>query len=114
MWTKKQIAILVTLLVVLNLLDCVYTQYWIQQFGVEEGNPLLATLAHHRPVLFYLVKMSMVGVFGGFLILFRERKSAQWGLLISTGFYSLIVGYHTAAYLSVNTTGSFSLVAALI
>ena len=82
---------------VMNVLDAVFTIYWISDHKAVEANPLLATLAHQYPLTFVLVKLTLVSL--GSLLLWRLRKRPLAVIAIFAaflGYYFLLV-YHLEA-----------------
>ncbi len=82
---------------VLNLLDAVLTLIWIARGAATEANPLLAELAHQRPVLFVVVKTALVSL--GSLLLWRLRKRPVAVVAVFACFlsYYLLLLYHLQA-----------------
>ena len=85
---------LVKAILVLNLLDAVFTLVWVRSGAAVEKNRLLAELIDHYPVVFVLVKFALVS-FGSYLLWrYRHRASAVIGLfLIFLAYYFLLL-YH--------------------
>jgi len=65
---------IVKALLILNLLDALFTLYWVRSGHAEEANQLLADLVEHHAVLFVLVKTTLVC--GGSWLLWRKRDRA--------------------------------------
>lgn len=94
---------IVKLVVVLNLLDAVFTLVWVWAGLARELNPLMRDLVHGNPVAFAVVKLGLVG--GATLLFWRLRHRplaviaiflaflVYWALLIAhIGFLSLVLG----------------------
>ena len=94
---------IVKVVLVLNLLDAVFTLAWVNTGLAREANPLMDELVHEHPVAFAATKLTLVGL--GSLLLWRLRWRplavvaifvaflAYYGLLLAhVGFLSLVVG----------------------
>jgi len=81
-------------LLVLNLLDGIFTLIWIEHFGAQELNIMMSDLAHGSPVLFMMAKLTLVGL--GTLFLWRNRSSplAVISLVIAFFSYYLVFLFH--------------------
>lgn len=88
---------------VMNLLDAVFTLLWVWAGMAKEANPLLRELVHESPVGFAVIKLAVVGL--GSLLLWRWRTRplavvaifvaflAYYALLLlHVGFLSLVIG----------------------
>jgi hypothetical protein len=62
----------VKVVLVLNLLDAVFTLTWTGAGAAREANPLLEPLATGSPLLFTAVKLALVG--SGSWLLWRHRQ----------------------------------------
>ena len=58
---------IVKAVIVLNLLDIVFTLYWVGAGWADEANLLLQNMVSNQPVLFVLTKIALVS-FGSFLL----------------------------------------------
>lgn len=81
-------------LLVLNLLDGVFTLIWVQHFDAQELNILLSDLVHDSPLLFMLVKLTLVSL--GTLFLWRNRNNflAVVSLFVAFFSYYLVLLIH--------------------
>jgi hypothetical protein len=81
-------------LVVLNLLDGVFTLVWVQYFYADEYNVMLRDLARGDMVLFMAVKLTLVSL--GALFLWRNRSHPLAVVAIFLAFlaYYLVLLYH--------------------
>ena len=81
-------------LLVLNLLDGIFTLIWIEHFGAEELNFMMRDLAHGSPVLFMMAKLTLVGL--GTLFLWRQRDNplAVISLVVAFFSYYLVFLFH--------------------
>lgn len=94
-WNLPGFGICVTVLL-LNLLDALFTLAFLQFDLAEEANPLMSFAYHSSPVGFVLLKLAMVQA--GILILHRNRRLAvaQYALNAVAAVYVGIVSYHLA------------------
>ena len=81
-------------LLVLNLLDGIFTLVWVEYFEAQELNLMMRDLAHGSPVLFMLAKLSLVSL--GTLFLWRHRnyQMAVISLFVAFFAYFLVFLYH--------------------
>lgn len=83
---------IVKVILVLNLLDAVFTLIWVFSGLATEANPFLHELVHHHPVVFVLAKLALVGL--GSLLLWRLRRRPLAVVAIFVGFlayYALLL-----------------------
>lgn len=85
---------LIAALLVLNLLDAVFTLLWVRLGLAEEANHLLRKLVEEHAILFMIVKISLVSL--GSLLLWRRRHRPAAVIAIFTAFvvYYAILLYH--------------------
>ncbi len=94
---------IVKVVLVLNLLDAVFTLFWVWAGLAKEANPLLRDLVSDAPVAFAAAKLALVGLASLLLWRLRERPLAvvsiflaflaYYALLLAhVGFLSLVVG----------------------
>ena len=94
---------IVKVVLVLNLLDAIFTLTWVYAGLAREANPLLQQVLREQPVAFALTKVALVGL--GSLLLWRHRErplavvgvftvflAYYWILLYHVGYLSLIIG----------------------
>jgi len=81
-------------ILVLNVCDAVFTMIWIETGVATEANPLLRELVNEYPLLFVLVKTTLVSL--GCLLLwrFRNRATSIIGIFIAFLVYYLLLLYH--------------------
>jgi len=81
-------------LVVLNLLDGIFTIVWVRYFYADEYNVMMRDLALGDQVLFMVVKLTLVSL--GALYLWRNRSHPLAVVAIFLAFlvYYLILLYH--------------------
>lgn len=78
----------------LNLLDAVFTLIWINAGLAREANPLLDALVLERPVVFAVVKLSLVALGSLLLWRYRVRPLAVIGIFLGFLVYYLLMLYH--------------------
>jgi hypothetical protein len=88
---------IVKLTVVLNLLDAVFTLWWVRAGFAEEANPFLRDLVHYHPTLFFVTKLTLVGLATTVFWRFRRRPLAVFaiffGFLIYYGVLLIHIDY---------------------
>lgn len=90
---------IVKLILALNLLDATFTLTWVNAGLAREANPLLDHLVLAHPVMFAVVKLTLVGL--GSLLLWhhRFRPMAVIGIFAAFVVYYVLLLYHVG-YLS--------------
>jgi len=83
--------------VILNLVDALFTLGFIELGAATEANPLMALLLASGPVTFMIGKLTLVSM--GVLLLwrYRARRSAICGLVCATTVYIALCIYHMHA-----------------
>lgn len=85
---------IVKAVIVLNLLDILFTLGWVGFGHVEEANLLLVNLVRDHPILFVLAKISLVSL-GSFLLWkHRGHPLAVVGIFLVFGLYYYVLLYH--------------------
>lgn len=85
---------IVKAVIVLNLLDILFTLGWVGFGHVEEANLLLINLVRDHPLLFVLSKISLVSL-GSFLLWkHRGHPLAVIGIFLVFGLYYYVLLYH--------------------
>jgi hypothetical protein len=85
---------IVKAVIVLNLLDILFTLGWVGFGHVEEANVLLINLVREHPLLFVLTKISLVSL-GSFLLWkHRGHPLAVVGIFLVFGLYYYVLLYH--------------------
>lgn len=92
-WLKGIIAVVL----VLNLLDAVFTLVWVFGLEVDETNPVMAGLLEAHPVLFVLVKTTLVALGSWLLWRYRRRPLAVVGVFVVFLFYYWLLIAHLSA-----------------
>ncbi len=85
---------IVQAVVVLNLLDAVFTLFWVQSGLAEELNALLRDLAAERAVAFVLAKLGLVSLGCVFLWRYRARPLAVVAIFLTFLVYYLVLLHH--------------------
>lgn len=85
---------IVKAVIVLNLLDILFTLTWVGLGHVREANILLHDLVDDHPLAFVLTKISLVSL-GSFLLwTHRSHPLAVVGIFLVFGVYYYILLYH--------------------
>ena len=97
--TERQFKLLHIMLkatIVMNMLDGIFTLYWVHSGAATEANPLLAEIVYH-PLIFLGIKWSLVGL--GSVLLWKRHKSplAVIGIVLMFTIYYAIITYHLHA-----------------
>ena len=90
----RWLRLIVMLIIFLNVLDATFTLYWINTGLAKEANILLRNLVENHPVLFVIIKFTLV--LAGTYILWRNRynKYAASGLFLAFLVYYALLLYH--------------------
>ncbi len=88
---------LIRAILVLNVIDAVMTVLWVADRKATESNPLLFDLPQQQPILFVLVKTSLVS--GGTYLLWRHRDRPLAVVSIFVAFlaYYFLLAWHLEA-----------------
>jgi len=95
--TPEQLRLLLGIVKVtlgLNLLDAVFTLIWINAGLAREANPLLDEFVLEQPVLFAIVKLSLVALSSLLLWRYRFRPLAVVGIFLAFLVYYFLLLYH--------------------
>ena len=81
-------------ILVLNLIDAVFTLLYTGTGMAAEGNPLMSGVLRESPTGFMMIKLALVSL--GVLMLWRlrARKAAAVGLVATAMAYSTLLFYH--------------------
>lgn len=85
------------IVLVLNLLDAIFTIGWVQLGAATEANPLMEGPLASGPVFFMLVKLSLVSLCVALLWRLRTHRSAMVGMYGAAGMYAMLIAYHVSA-----------------
>ena len=88
---------IVQALLVLNVLDAIWTIAEIASGRASEANPLMAGLAHSEPVLFAFVKILLVSLGSYILWQHRQRATAVCAIFVAFMVYYFLLLYHLSA-----------------
>ncbi len=91
-FTPVDVALVVSVLL-LNVLDALFTMLWIQRGG-SEGNPVMAWVLEFGNSAFLVQKCLIVGVWLILLLVHKNFMIARVGLWVLAGVYSLLMLYH--------------------
>lgn len=85
---------IVKVILVLNLLDAVFTLAWVWLGLAREANPLLRELVHEHPVAFVGVKTGLVGLASLLLWRLRHRPLAVVAIFVAfLAYYALLLAH---------------------
>lgn len=82
------------LVIVLNLLDALWTLCFVEAGVAAEGNPLMASALTQGPIGFMIAKIGLVSLSVLLLWRLRHRRSATLALATGATAYGLVVAYH--------------------
>lgn len=83
--------------VILNLVDAIFTLLYTSGHLAREGNPLMQGVLVASPVMFMITKLSLVSLCVFLLWRYGHRFAAVLGLIGSTVMYVILIGYHLTA-----------------
>jgi len=81
-------------LIVLNLLDALFTLYWIQAGLAVEWNALMRDLVVENAIVFVLVKLTLVSLGSYWLLQYRGHRLVGAGLMVSLLVYFGVILHH--------------------
>ena len=85
---------IVKTIVVMNLIDAIFTLFWVRVGAAEEANAFLSELVEHHAVAFVMAKIALVSL-GSFLLWrLRRHPFAVVGLFIVFLAYYYVLLYH--------------------
>lgn len=85
---------IVQVVLVLNLLDAVFTLIWVWAGLAREANPVMRELVHHHPVAFAATKLALVGLGSLLLWHWRERPLAVVAIFVAfLAYYALLLAH---------------------
>ena len=82
------------LILLLNLLDALYTSYWMGLGWMSEANPLMAHAFERGPGLFLLSKLMLVSLSVWVLWQHRDRQLARLSAIPLGMLYAFVGGQH--------------------
>ncbi|MCW5802460.1 MAG: hypothetical protein KIT31_08735 [Deltaproteobacteria bacterium] len=83
--------------VILNLLDAVFTIFYTGSGVATESNPFMQGVLEKHPVVFMITKLSLVSLCVTLLWRFKHRHTAVIGLMGTAAMYCILLGYHLSA-----------------
>jgi hypothetical protein len=95
--SKRTLLLFASAILVLNLLDAVFTVAYTTSGLATEFNPLMDVALKSHPVVFVLAKITMVSLCVWLLWRLRHRALATGALLGATAMYFVLLGYHLSA-----------------
>ena len=81
-------------LICLNLLDAVFTLWWVSLGLAEEANPVMALLLSKSPLSFMIGKIALVYISVFILLANYKSKIASLVASIAVYLYSCVAAYH--------------------
>lgn len=83
-----------TVVLILNLLDAIFTIIYTRTGVAVESNPLMDVTLGASPVLFMVAKLGLVSL--GVLLLWRLRhhRAARFGLVMTSTAYVMLLFHH--------------------
>jgi hypothetical protein len=84
-------------LLILNLVDAIFTLAWIHSGLANEGNPLMDQALSGGPVGFMIIKLSLVSLGVSLLWRLRHRRAAHVAMMATAAAYGSLCVYHLAA-----------------
>jgi hypothetical protein len=84
------------LLLLLNLVDGLFTLTFLQLEVAEELNPLMRVAYEHSPLAFMALKVTIVSLGLTLLCLHRSMRISQRAIQAGAGLYAVIDIYHLA------------------
>jgi len=91
---------LLSALIVMNVLDGLFTVVWVSTNRATEANPLMGLTLDIHPVLFIVVKISLVYLGAIILMRYWEKAFAVLSLAVAFCFYSIVLSYHCTMLLN--------------
>lgn len=85
---------IVRCVLVLNLLDAIFTLWWVRWGLALEANLMIDRLIDDAPLVFVAVKLGLVGMGSWLLWRHRERGAAVVAIFVAFLAYYLILLYH--------------------
>jgi hypothetical protein len=85
---------IVKAVLILNLLDAVFTLLWVRAGFAREANALMRDLVNEHAVLFVVTKLGLVSLGSTLLWRWRQRAGAVVAIFLAFLAYYLVVLYH--------------------
>ncbi|MBI5542661.1 MAG: hypothetical protein HY901_02140 [Deltaproteobacteria bacterium] len=90
----------VAALLVLNAADAAFTAALLRRGLAQEANPLMRVAWEASPLLFFGLKMALVGSAALLLVRYCEHLAAGVTLYLGLIAYAVVVGYHLAFWVN--------------
>lgn len=84
-------------LLILNLLDAIFTLGYVQLGAATEANPLMALPLSDGPIAFMLIKLSLVSFCVALLWRLQHHRGAVAAMFATTAIYGALVCYHISS-----------------
>jgi len=85
---------IVKAVLVLNLLDAIFTLLWVRAGLAREANLMIDRLVEHHALAFFGVKLGLVGMGSWLLWTRRDRPAAVVAIFVAFLAYYLVLLYH--------------------
>jgi cytochrome bd-type quinol oxidase subunit 2 len=95
--SRRIIEIAAAALIVLNLLDAIFTLLWVESGIASEGNPIMDRAMTHGPIGFMVIKLALVSLCVLLLWRLRHRRAAAVSLVTCAIAYSAVMLVHLSA-----------------
>lgn len=95
--SRRLIELAAAALIVLNLLDAIFTLLWVESGIASEGNPIMGRAMTHGPVGFMVIKLALVSLCVLLLWRLRDRRAAAISLVTCAIAYSAVILVHLSA-----------------
>ena len=95
--SRRFIELAAAALIVLNLLDAIFTLLWVESGIASEGNPIMDRAMTHGPVGFMVIKLALVSLCVLLLWRLRHRRAAAISLVTCAIAYSAVMLVHLSA-----------------
>lgn len=94
---RCRLTLIASAVVILNLLDAVFTLAYTSSGVATEANPVMDHALDASPLTFMLVKLSLVSLAVLLLWRMRHRRTAVVGLIGASVTYTTLLLYHLSA-----------------
>ena len=95
--SKRKLTWLASAIVILNLLDAIFTLFYTGSGLAKESNPMMQGVLASSPIIFMVAKLGLVSLCVLLLWRLGNRSSAVVALLGATAMYTILIGYHLSA-----------------
>lgn len=94
---RCRLTLIASAVVILNLLDAIFTLTYTSSGVATEANPVMNHALDSGPLMFMIVKLSLVSLAVLFLWRMRHRRTAVAGLVGASVTYTTLLLYHLSA-----------------